>query len=562
MVREKLWDCVPGADFNEEHDLKNIPSWFLDGTHPVPAWTPFMSWLWTRLCTHGVKYAAQKLSIPTCKGWEMHHYKGRDYCTWVIVRDPEEIKQREAKFREALRPFIEDFDRIYSGHKEELMTAFKRLRSFDLDAATTVDLLYHMFDCLNTYRRMFELHFECMYPALQAWILFEGLCKDMFGIDDQSPEFQKLMVGFDNRIFQVDRRMWQLGQDAVKAGLADIFTTTEAREVIPKLEQTEAGRKWLKGFREFLNEDGWRMERLATLIEPTWIEEPTPAIANITGYIAKGGGFDLEVTRERLAQEREKAVAAIMQKVPEDKRQWFGALLRLAQKAGMFNEDHTYYCEYYGHAMVRRCLLAIGKRWVQGGTIERVDDIFFFNPEEIDSFGIAPEAWDLRYIVNRRRAEWEEWKKEDVPPVITTRAGIGEAVVNDLIPSGDVIALKIVMGEMPKVRPELKANLYGMRGSPGVSEGPARVIMSLEQVHEVQPGEILVAPTTSSSWTPVFGLIKGVVIDRGGTLSHGAIVAREYAIPAVVNTFEGSAKIKTGQRIRVDGGEGVVYILE
>jgi pyruvate,water dikinase len=561
MAGEKLWDCVPGADFDEENDLKNIPSWFLDGTHPVPPWTAFMSWLWMRLCTHGVKYAAQKLSIPTCKGWEMHHHRGRDYCTWDIVRDPEEIKQREVKFKEALRPFIEDFDGIYSSQKEELMTAYKRLRSVDLDAATTVELLYHMFDCLNAYRRMFELHFECMYPALQAWILFEGLCRDMFGIDDQSPEFQKLMVGFDNRIFQVDKRMWQLAQDAIAKGLADIFMTTEARGVIPKLEQTEAGRGWLKGLREFLDEDGWRMERLATLIEPTWVEEPTPAIANITGYIAKGGGFDLEVTRARLAKEREEAVAAIMQRVPENQREWFGALLRLAQKAGMFNEDHTYYCEYYCHALIRRCLLAIGKRWVQAGTIDRVDDIFFFNPEEIDSFGIASEAWDLRYIVNKRRAEWEEWKKEDAPPVITTRAGIEEAVVNDLIPSGDVIALKIVMGEMPEVRPELKADLYGMRGSPGIAEGPARVIMSLEQVHEIQPGEILVTPTTSSSWTPIFSLIKGVVIDRGGTLSHGAIVAREYAIPAVVNTFQGSAKIKTGNRIRVDGNEGVVYIL-
>ena len=167
----------------------------------------------------------------------------------------------------------------------------------------------------------------------------------------------------------------------------------------------------------------------------------------------------------------------------------------------------------------------------------------------------------MRYIVNRRRAEWEEWKREDAPPVITTRAGIEDAVMNDLIPSGDVVALKIVMGEMPEVRPELKADLYGMRGSPGVAEGPARVIMSLEQVHEIQPGEILVTPTTSSSWTPVFSLIKGVVVDRGGTPSHGAIVAREYGIPAVVNTFQGLAKIKTGNRIKVDGNEGVVYIL-
>jgi len=301
MGGAKIWDSVPGGDFDEEHDLKDLPSWFLDGTHPVPAWEPFMGWLWCRPLMGAMKCSSLKACIPTCIAWEVHLYKGRNYISMAIVRDPEEIKRREIKFKEAMRPYIEDFNGWWDSAKDELMTAFKRIKSVDVDTVPLNELYHHFRDCIDTYLRMWELHFDGMYGAYNTWVLLENLCKERFGITDQSPEFQKMMIGFDTKIFQVDKRMWQLGQDAIKKGLADIFMTTEARQVIPKLEQTETGREWLKELHEFLDEDGWRMERLASVSDPTWIEDPTPPIANIKGFIAKGGGFALEEIRERLA---------------------------------------------------------------------------------------------------------------------------------------------------------------------------------------------------------------------------------------------------------------------
>lgn len=132
----------------------------------------------------------------------------------------------------------------------------------------------------------------------------------------------------------------------------------------------------------------------------------------------------------------------------------------------------------------------------------------------------------------------------------------------DLMPSADAIIIKIVVGELPRVRPELKADIYGVCGSPGIAKGPARVIMSYNDLDQVQKGDILVCPGTNPAWTPVFSLVGAVVSDRGGTLSHTAIVAREYGIPTLVNTFTGTSTIKTGQRIRVDATEGALYILD
>ena len=107
--------------------------------------------------------------------------------------------------------------------------------------------------------------------------------------------------------------------------------------------------------------------------------------------------------------------------------------------------------------------------------------------------------------------------------------------------------------------PEMPSNFAA---SPGVAEGPARVILSADGISDLQPGEILVAPLTAPSWAPVFGKIGATVTDVGGMMSHAAIVCREYGLPAVTGTAYGTKNIKTGDRIRVDGNTGTVTVLD
>ena len=107
-----------------------------------------------------------------------------------------------------------------------------------------------------------------------------------------------------------------------------------------------------------------------------------------------------------------------------------------------------------------------------------------------------------------------------------------------------------------------RRQLNGFAASPGVAEGPARVILSADGIADLQEGEILVAPLTAPSWAPVFGKIGATVTDVGGIMSHAAIVCREYGLPAVTGTAFGTKNIKTGQRIRVDGNTGTVTVLD
>ncbi len=252
----------------------------------------------------------------------------------------------------------------------------------------------------------------------------------------------------------------------------------------------------------------------------------------------------------------------LLQKVPPNEKELFKGLIQLAGKASSYSEEHDLYCELMVQALMRRGYLAMGKRLAKCGTIDQPDDIFFLNPDEIDRVMMVPDRHDMRFITKRRRAEWNQWQKTPNPPLITDRASLEEAVVQDLLPSKDAIAIKIVVGDMPVVKPELKADLFGLCGCPGEAEGTARVVIYYEELKNVKPGDILVCPGTNPAWTPVFGIVKAVVTDRGGTLSHAAIIGREYAVPTVVNTFEGTAKIKSGQRIRVNANEGAIFILD
>jgi len=305
------------------------------------------------------------------------------------------------------------------------------------------------------------------------------------------------------------------------------------------------------------------MRRMADFTEPYWLEDPATPIGVVKGYVEKGVDYDLEATRAELSARREKAIAEFLSRVPAEEKDVWEGLIRLAGKSSSYSEEHNLYCELMAHALMRRGYLAMGRRLVQKGTMDAPEDIFMLNPEEIDRVMLVPEYHDMRWITKRRKAAWEEEVRTmSNPPMFTDRAGPEEAVGMDLMPSGDSMAIKLVIGELPTVKPELKADLWGVCGSAGETEGIARVCFVYDDLKNIRPGEILVCPSTNSSWTPIFNSISGVITDAGGTLSHAAIIGREYNLPTIINTREGTSKIKTGMRIRINANEGAIFILD
>jgi len=544
-------------DFDEERDLdEDSEVWVIDAKDCVPALYPFELWNHQNGAHRAMSYGSQTLCQPV--GIPQSRTKdGFVYFTRIKL-PAEERKRREPIFRERIAPWLEDFNGTWDKYRAELEEGFQRLKKAHLEKLTFPELREHFEDWLRYHRRSWDIHMLCMYAAFHVYTTFVDLCKELLGIDEQHPQFKALMAGFDNRIFQVDRGLWQLGGRAMELGLAPLFQTIEDDEkLLSELEQSEAGRKWLEELHQFLDENGWRTPRVFDVSSPTWVEKPSLALPTIRTAVAKGGPYILDQERERLAKQREEAEKDVLSRVPVDKREMFEKAMRSAQLVRVWAEGHLFYCEHYTNGLGRRVLKEIGTRFAQKGLIDEPQDIYFLLPEEISlRLTIADLGkFGAHKLVQIRKPQYQENLKTEPPFAIGDMSKLGELVSDELVLSSTIAGV-------PVVKPELKADLYGSHSAPGVGEGPARVIMSEREFHLVQPGEILVTVTTSPIWTPVFGIVKGVITDTGGSLTHAIIVGREYGLPVVAGTQEATRKIKTGQKIRVDGDNGCVYIIE
>ena len=137
----KVYDCVPGLEFDESVDFQVSPCWFHDATHSVPPWTPMFGWFWINFCRHGMQYGAEKLSLPTVKGWDWRFKDGAGYLALLIVKDPAERRAREERFKVAIKPFIDDFPGMWKGFVDEIVGKYEKLKALDLDKATNTQLL-------------------------------------------------------------------------------------------------------------------------------------------------------------------------------------------------------------------------------------------------------------------------------------------------------------------------------------------------------------------------------------------------------------------------------------
>jgi pyruvate,water dikinase len=243
-----------------------------------------------------------------------------------------------------------------------------------------------------------------------------------------------------------------------------------------------------------------------------------------------------------------------MRGVPSgDGRTQLERALQLALKMSPLTPDHHFYIDQGTNARVRYVLVAIGRKLAQAGLLDDPEDAIYLLYNELRALMANPSALDARALVSERRDEHER-ALEFRPP--------------DWIGTTTEVAL-----EFPYLRlwgyPERfyatssaqAGEIGGLAASAGVAEGIARRVASPAEFDAVKDGEILVCRMTNPAWIVVFTKIAGLVTDAGGTISHPAVIAREFGIPAVVGTSVATERITTGDRIRVNGSTGRVEIL-
>jgi pyruvate,water dikinase len=290
-------------------------------------------------------------------------------------------------------------------------------------------------------------------------------------------------------------------------------------------------------WRAFMSTHGHHTRGEVELANPRWSERPAYVLEMVRGLVDCPDEVDPIARTARVAADREAAEAACRKRLGPLRRALFGAVLKRARR-GLPIRENLKNEIVRRLALIRTRLLELGDRLVTDGLFETADDVFFVGVDGLVDACDAEHAARTRRLVATRRVAYDHACTLDPPSLV--RGGFDP----------DAPA-------PPPASVGADGVLRGLAVSAGVAAGPARVILHAAG-GRLEPGEVLVAPFTDPGWTPYFLGAAAIVMDMGGILSHGAIVARELGIPCVVNVTGATTTFATGERIRVDGTKGVV----
>ena len=535
-----------------EPEEQRLP-WQLDPMHfpdPLPR---LENELWCGIYDAGMSPAFAAYALPVrAKGKMVNDYQ---YSAIFPVVPPEEMEAQGKKAEEAVGAAMARLGELWQGEwLPELKEHLAFWETFDLAGASTEDFLAHYDETLQRLNRLWELHFTIVVPSYMAMSLFDDLYKDLFADEGGFSSF-RLLGGFDNKTLETDRALWDLSRKATDENVRKILREMAGDEVVEALQGSAAGQAYLGEINTYLAEYGQRGSTWS-LVGPSWIEDPTPLIRNLQDYIGQGVEGD---PRQRLAtqvEEREAGLAAARERLagyPEQVRGQFEFLLQAAQIGVVLSEDHGFWIDFRSTYRIRLVLVEAGRRLAGAGALAAEEDVFHLAADELRAALAAPSTGGLQAVVTERKAEFASNGALQPPMQLGTDYG----------PPPDSPFARFFgkfFGTPPEPA-EQEGDLNGHAGSPGKIQGPAKVVRSLAEAEKLQQGDILVTGTTSPPWTPLFATAGAIVTDTGGILSHCAVVAREYRIPAVVGTGAATKIISDGQVLEVDGDNGTVRIV-
>ncbi|GAB3410722.1 PEP-utilizing enzyme [Flindersiella endophytica] len=375
-------------------------------------------------------------------------------------------------------------------------------------------------------------------PIAGAGFAMLGLARRLLRADLREGELATVLRGLPHNVTtEMDLALWALaGRIDADAAARQLFLQSTASELadLARDGRLPAAAQGLNGF---LRIYGHRAVAEIDAGLPRWREDPAQVLTMLANYLRLGDDrLAPDHQFERARREAEEMVAELVARASRRGRMRARAarfaLSRARELAGL--REFLKYCLVLVLADVREQLFVVGDALVAAGRLERRQDIFFADLKEARE---ALSGRDLRELVRSRRADYDrELRRRHIPRVLLS---------DGTEPSA------------PSVEADGAHLLRGVPASAGTVTGKARVILDPLDAH-LEPGEILVAPSTDPGWTPLFLTAGGLVMEMGGANSHGAVVAREYGIPAVVGVLGAIDAIETGRSIAVDGSAGTI----
>jgi pyruvate,water dikinase len=527
--------------------------------------------------------------LPTTKGIDERYINGRVYIGGIGVTDPAEIKERTDEFMQRAFYYYEHWEELYADWKKKMRVLIEDAQKLPPLSLPKYEPLEHVRAgrgiasnhwLLDTYQktlegyfRMWHHHFEFLLLGYGAYMTFFAFCKKAFPeISDQT--VARMVAGMEAEIFRPDEELRRLARAAVQLGVDKHFQDGSTVNTI--LESLKEGgpseRKWLEElesarhpwFNVNVGDGFYHYHR-------SWNDDLSMPFSALPSYIRQlKGGDNLERPVEQLLRERAGLIADYRELLATDQdRVAFDQMISLAHRVFPYVEGHKFYCEHWYTNLFFNKIREFGALLRDHGFFAKEEDVFHLTHYELKSAIVdlmqswsagspprGPAHWPA--IVAERRAAIVAWTKNDTPPAL--------GPVPEIIDDPAIVMLWGITRESLdawlKSEGDDGRELKGFAASRGVVEGIARVVKSADEIGRLQDGDVLVCQVTNPTWSPVFRKIAAAVSDIGGSMSHAAIVAREYGLPAVVGTGSATRRIRDGQRVRVDGDRGLVTLLD
>jgi phosphohistidine swiveling domain-containing protein len=527
--------------------------WGLDKMHAPRPVTPLSFDLVVATLGEGFTKAQAEYDCPIMvTPRDVNHYF---YVAFHPLPDEAEIADRMTRYPDKLAAMVPGIGKTWEEEwKPKVRARNEAEKTADYSSLSDEELVAKLDDLTEWMRYQWWIHGHINFVLLSSSAFCDRY--DEIMQPDEPTEAYQTLQGFRTRSVDAAHGLWALSRKARASDtLRQLFQEKEPDEVLAALDETEEGRAFKADLDSFLFEFGWRHDAVYDLADIPWREDPAIPLASIAGLMELGDEEDPDLQYQRNVAAREQLMAKLRERLADDPETLaeMDELYEAARYSYPLTEDHAFYIDQLGVSVFRRFVLAVGDRLVEKGVIEAADDVFYLYRDEVVE-GLE-HGGDQKAVAAERRASMERSARVPPPGALGTPPPPPE--VPD--PFMDAIVYRL-LGMVPPEE-NLDPNvLKAVAGAPGTYTGTARVVRSLSEGMDLEDGEVMVCEMTLPPWVPLFSIAGAVVSDVGGVLSHCAIVAREFDIPAVVGTQVGTTTIQSGQTITVDGTKGVVYL--
>ncbi len=568
--------------------------WFQDNLHfPLPL-TPFEAGILTQYHPAPIgSFNSRVWPIPAALGPFYRVFAGFIFISSENITNQAEVQRRAEMFRRRAGYYFEHWEELLEKWRKKTRDMIEEFRSIEFkplpefepeESVMQARGLTVGYDLIEQYDKLMLLwekswyyHFE-MFIAYGSALAFADVANTLFpGISNKT--VFGMIAGIKSPLWAPDERLRELARSSIKHGVAELIVKRKVpEELFKELGKTAGGRVWLEEFEKskypyFYAGTAQQPGFYNPGRTPSWIHDLSIPLNFIAAYIERlEKGENIERPLEDIVKERDRIIQEYVGLLKNEKdRRTFQESLQLARTAWPYTEEHNWWYDNLMWTIAWTKVMELGKLLVHERAVEDPSDIYFMKVDEVReilhdivmAWGETKNPRGLEYwpkiIKERRRIvraleNWKPPKALGEPPDVVTETfsillwGITTDRVKEWLKA---------MG-----KPEKLQEIRGLPGSPGVAEGNARIIRKVGELNQLKVGEIMVSPVTSPMWSPAFGVAKGIITDIGGMMSHTAIVCREYRIPAVIGTGIATDAIRTGDRVKVDGNEGVVKIIK